>query len=372
MFIRIKAKNYDFRFLITVIVLLGIGTVMIHSAESSYTVKQIFGVIMALFVILFVSFVDYKFICKFYMAIYGINVVLMVMVLLFGREVGGATRWMLVGGDNGIQFQPSEFSKIFMIIFCATMLSRYKERGQINTLRCILSFFAYVGGALLLIFLEPDLSTTICITLVLFTMLFVSGLSYRVIGIMLLIFVPLAGSFLWYIQRPDPWPFKPYQVNRILSFIYPSQYGEDFSQQNNSIMAIGSGTLHGKGLNSSTIATVKDANFISEQQTDFIFSVIGEELGFIGSVIIIAIILILVLQCIRIARRADDTRGMLIASGLGCLIGYQSFINIAVATGVGPNTGIPLPFISYGLSSLLSLSIGVGMLLNISAQKTIY
>ena len=130
--------------------------------------------------------------------------------------------------------------------------------------------------------------------------------------------------------------------------------------------------LSGKGLSGSTIATVKDANFISEQQTDFIFSVIGEELGFVGSVFIIAIILFIVLQCIRIARRAQDTQGMLIATGVACLIGFQSFINIAVATGVFPNTGIPLPFVSYGLSSLLSLSVGVGLLLNISLQKTLY
>ena len=137
-------------------------------------------------------------------------------------------------------------------------------------------------------------------------------------------------------------------------------------------MAIGSGELTGKGLNSSTIATVKDANFISEQQTDFIFSVIGEELGFVGSVFIVAIIMVLVLQCISVGRKAKDLKGMLIASGVACLIGYQSFINIGVATGLLPNTGIPLPFISYGLSSLLSICAGVGIVLNISLQKKFY
>jgi rod shape determining protein RodA len=125
-------------------------------------------------------------------------------------------------------------------------------------------------------------------------------------------------------------------------------------------------------LNTSTIATVKDANFISEQQTDFIFSVIGEELGFLGSVIIIAIILLIVLQCIRVGRNAKDTKGMLIATGIGTLIAYQSFINISVATGVLPNTGIPLPFISYGLSSLISIMAGMGIVLNVSLQKFKY
>ena len=137
-------------------------------------------------------------------------------------------------------------------------------------------------------------------------------------------------------------------------------------------MAIGSGQLTGNGLNTSTIATVKDANFISEQQTDFIFSVIGEELGFVGSVIIIAILLLIVLQCIHVARNAKDTKGMLIAAGMGCLIAYQTFINVGVATGVIPNTGLPLPFISYGLSSLISISIGIGVVLNVSMQKTSY
>ena len=115
-------------------------------------------------------------------------------------------------------------------------------------------------------------------------------------------------------------------------------------------------------------ANTGDTNLISEQQTDFIFSVIGEELGFIGSIIIIAIILAIVLQCIKIARRAVDMKGMLIATGMACLIGFQSFINIAVATGVFPNTGIPLPFVSYGLTSLLSLYIGMGIVLNVRLQ----
>ncbi|MGN0436505.1 MAG: FtsW/RodA/SpoVE family cell cycle protein, partial [Wujia sp.] len=235
-----------------------------------------------------------------------------------------------------------------------------------------LLYIAFIGITLLLIVSEPDLSTTICLTLVLFTMLYVAGLSYKIIAFALLILIPLAGSFLWYIQKPDQVLLKDYQVARILQFIYPSEYGVEYSQQNNSIMAIGSGMLSGKGLNTSTIATVKDANFISEQQTDFIFSVIGEELGFIGSVIIIAIILLIVLQCIRIARNSIDTKGMLIATGVAALIAFQSFINIAVATGVLPNTGIPLPFVSYGLSSLLSLSAGIGIVLNISLQRSRY
>ena len=372
MFTKFSLKDYNFKLLLLVMSAITIGIVVINSAESSFTSKQIFGAVLGLFIMLFLSVVNYDFVCKFYIVLYVANLILLLLVLLFGVEVNYATRWILIGGANGIQFQPSEFSKIFMIIFSSVLLADLKQKDKVNTAKGLFTYVGTMGLTLLLILNEPDLSTTICLTLVLLTLLYVAGLSYKIIGIALLILIPLAGSFLWYIQRPDQVLLRDYQVNRILQFIYPGQYGDDYSQQNNSIMAIGSGQLTGKGLNTSTIATVKDANFISEQQTDFIFSVIGEELGFIGSVIIIAIILLIVLQCISIARRAKDTKGMLIAAGVGALIAYQSFINIAVATGVFPNTGIPLPFISYGLSSLISISIGMGVVLNISLQKTLY
>ena len=165
---------------------------------------------------------------------------------------------------------------------------------------------------------------------------------------------------------------KTYQINRILGHIYGSEYGASSDQQDNSVMAIGSGQLSGKGINNSTVATVKDTNLISEQQTDFIFSAVGEELGFIGSVIIIAILCLIVLQCIRVARHAKDKKGMYIATGIGALVVFQTFINIGVATALLPNTGLPLPFISYGLSSLVSMSAGIGLVLNINLQKKKY
>ncbi|MDD6327508.1 MAG: FtsW/RodA/SpoVE family cell cycle protein [Lachnospiraceae bacterium] len=372
MFTKFSLKDYNFKLLSLVVIAICFGTVLINSADSSFTMRQIIGGVFAIAVILVVSVINYDFICKFYTLIFMGNLVLLALVLLFGVEVNSAKRWIVVGGENGIQFQPSEFAKLFMIIFISVMLGRFRDDDKINSFRCLASFAIASGVCLLFIVIEPDLSTTVCLTLILITMLYVAGLSYKIIGLMLLFLIPTAGSFLWYIQRPDQVLLKDYQVARIMQFIYPSQYGQDYSQQNNSIMAIGSGKLTGKGLNTSTIATVKDANFISEQQTDFIFSVIGEELGFIGSVILIAILFLIVLQCLKIARSAKDSKGMLIATGVGCIIGYQSFINIGVATGVLPNTGIPLPFISYGLSSLVSLSAGIGIVLNISIQRRKY
>lgn len=369
MFTKFDPRKYNFALLINVIVAIAIGSVMVNSADSSYTYKQIIGAVTGIIIMIIVSFINYEFICKFYIPLYIINIVLLLLVLLFGVNVNNATRWILIGGSGGVQFQPSELSKLIMIICAATFLEKYMKEKKVNTFKCLGTFALFVGVTLFFILQEPDLSTTLCLTFILCTLVYVAGLSYKIIGIALLILIPLAGSFLWYIQRPGPKILHDYQINRILSFIYPGKYGDDFSQQNNSIMAIGSGQLTGKGLNTSTIATVKDANFISEQQTDFIFSVIGEELGFIGSVFIIAIILLIVLQCIHIARRAKDAKGMLIACGLGVQIGFQSFINIGVASGVLPNTGIPLPFISYGLSSLFSMCIGMGIVLNISQQE---
>ena len=372
MFKKFSLKDYNFKLLILVIIAVIFGTVLINSADSSFTMRQIIGGTFAIFVMVFVSFINYDFICKFYTMVYAGVLAILALVLLFGVEVNSAKRWINVGGENGVQFQPSEFAKLGMIVFTGVLLAKFKDDDKLNSFRSLSMFAITSGICLLFIVLEPDLSTTVCLTLVLVTMLYVAGLSYRILGLAVLIFVPIAGSFLWYIQRPDQFLLKDYQVARILQFIYPAQYGVDYSQQNNSIMAIGSGQLTGKGLNTSTIATVKDANFISEQQTDFIFSVIGEELGFIGSVILIAILFLIVLQCIKVARAAKDTKGMLIATGVACVIGYQSFINIGVATGVLPNTGIPLPFISYGLSSLVSILAGIGIVLNISAQKRKY
>ena len=372
MFTRFSLKDYNFKLLITVIIAMICGIVMINSADSSFTFKQTIGVILGIIIMVFVSMLNYDFVCRFYRVFFITNAVILLMVIFFGVEVNYAKRWIMIGGSGGIQFQPSEFSKMLMILFTAVLLDKLKEDKKINTFKGICLFALLIGFSLALIAVEPDLSTTICLALVLITMLYLSGLSYKIIGIALLVFVPLAGSFLWYIQRPDQHLLRQYQVNRILQFIYPGQYGSDYTQQNNSVMAIGSGQLTGKGLNTSTIATVKDANFISEQQTDFIFSVIGEEIGFVGSVIIIAILLLIVLQCIRIARKAEDTEGMLIATGVATLICFQTFINIGVATQILPNTGLPLPFVSYGLSSLLSSCGGIGLVLNVGLHKKKY
>ena len=161
-----------------------------------------------------------------------------------------------------------------------------------------------------------------------------------------------------------------YQFRRVMAWKYPNdpRWSDIATQQLNSIMAIGSGQLWGKGLNNSFATSMNNTNFIIEPQTDFIFAVVGEELGFAGSIAVIVLLLLVVVECINIARKAKDLSGRLICCGMAALIGFQSFVNISVATGIIPNTGIPLPFVSYGLTSLLTLFAGMGFVLNVGLQ----
>ena len=361
-------RNYNFKLLFLVLFAIIFGTLMINSADNTYLRKQLFGAGICIVGLVVLSIISYKWISKFYLILYIVNVILLLAVLLFGITVNNAQRW--IGAKDIIMIQPSEFSKIIMIICAAQFLADHKE--DLNTVKTLLKYAVFCAIPLVLIVSEPDLSTTIDLFVILFIMLYIAGLNYKIILIGALCLIPLAGSFLWYIKQPDPLFLKDYQVERILSHIYPEDYGDTMYQQDNSVMAIGSGQLTGKGLNNSTLATVKDANLISEQQTDFIFSVVGEELGFVGSSLLVVILGLIVLQCIRTARKANDDRGMYIATGVATLIGFQTFINIGVATSILPNTGIPLPFISYGLSSLVTCCAGIGLVINISLQRRKY
>lgn len=368
MFEKYRLRNYNFKLLILVLALCIMGTIIINSADSSYLKKQIMGVVVCFIGMLVLSVLDYHFLCKLFIPLYLFNLALLGMLFAIGYTNNGATRWFKI--TDSMTIQPSEFTKVIMVICLATILA--KIGTNLNTLRSLVLIAAVCAVPIFLVFSQPDLSTTIDIFVILFMMIFVAGLSYKIIGVAMLILIPSAGLFLWYVQTPGQKLLTQNQLGRVLAFLYPQDYANTRYQQDNSVMAIGSGMLSGKGLNTSTIATVKDANFISEQQTDFIFSVVGEELGFIGCVIIIALIALLVFECIRVARKAADKEGMLIATGVAVWMGFQSFVNIGVATGVLPNTGIPLPFISYGLSSLVSSCAGIGLVLNVALQRKKY
>jgi rod shape determining protein RodA len=363
-------KNYNVKLLLNVWLLSGLGILFINSANSSYTMKQLFGVALCSVIMLFLSIFDYNTISNNIGIVYIGNIFLLLLVLIpgVGKTVGGATRWLSFGGFT---FQPSETCKIALILSAAFFISKHED--DLNEWKTLLKLAAVCLIPMAMVIKEPDLSTTIDITLILCAILFIGGLSLKLIGWVIAVSVPLFAAFIWYIQTPGQILLKAYQVKRIMTFINPSKYAATTAYQtNNSIMAIGSGQLFGKGLNRNTISdvtvTVRDTGLVSEQQTDFIFSVIGEEFGFIGSIIILLLLASLVVQCIMVAKKANDLNGKLIATGVAALIAFQSFINVGVATGLLPNTGLPLPLISYGLSSVLSIMVGMGMVLNISLQ----
>lgn len=360
-------KNYNWFLVLVVFVISGMGVVFINSADPSYTIRQLVGLMFCGCVMLLLSVVNYNFICDYSRILYLINIIMLVFVKLFGVRVGGAKRWINLGVTR---IQPSELTKIIMIIFVAVYIQDHEE--DLNEPKVLLRLAGLCALPLLLVAAEPDLSTTIDITIILLAVIFVGGLRMKLIRRCLLIMIPLFMLFIWYIQTPGQILLQDYQVTRIMTFIEPSKYQDTTAyQQQNSVMAIGSGQLHGKGLNNNTISevTVTDTGLVSEQQTDFIFSVIGEETGFMGSIIVISLLAVIVIMCLYTASLARNMSGRLIATGMAALIGFQSFINIGVATQLLPNTGLPLPFISYGLTSLLSCMAGMGMVLNIGLQR---
>jgi cell division protein FtsW (lipid II flippase) len=289
-------------------------------------------------------------------------------VLLFGVDVNGATRWLNLGF---IQFQPSDLTKILMILFYAQFLK--KRHRVINDKWTIIQGVALILPSLVLIYKQPNLSNTICLGLLFCVLMFVGGLSYKFIGTVLAIVVPIAVILFVIVIQPNQPLLHGYQQNRILAWLEPEKYESDEAyQQLNSVMAIGSGQLTGKGYNSDATTSVKNGNFILEPQTDFIFAIIGEELGFVGCCSVIILLLLIVISCISVGMRTKDISGKLICSGVAALIGIQSFINISVATMLFPNTGISLPFVSYGQTSVVCFYIGIGLVLNVGLQQNKY
>ncbi|MCR5688106.1 MAG: rod shape-determining protein RodA [Lachnospiraceae bacterium] len=365
MFENYNFKKYDFILVLLCIAITSLGIVFIKSADESYVRHQQEGFVLGLILMVIVSFISYSFVLKFYWMIYAVSIALLVMVQFFGASGGGAQRWFEIGG---IRFQPSELVKILLILFYAAFIMKHKE--NINTVRMIVACVVLIIPPTALIFKQPDLSTTIMIIAIFAVVMFIGGLSWKVIGGAILIGVPSFILALRYLMRDDVHLIKEYHKGRILAWLYPDEYGLTEAYQTlNAMTAIGSGQLSGKGINNNVVASVKNGNFISAAHTDFIFAVIGEELGFVGCCVVIGLLFLIAISCILIARRAKDVGGQIIAGGMGGLIGIQTFINIGVVTGLLPNTGLTLPFVSYGLTSLVSLFIGMGFVLNVKLQS---
>ncbi len=365
-----KFKQYDFKrynigLLIIVIILGLIGAFLIKQVQvegENLFARHLVGIAGGILLAIFVSMFDYHFICEFYIVLYVINLVLLILVKTVGTSFNHAQRWLDL---KVIMFQPSELTKIILILFAAKLFTLV--RPKINNAFILISSTIAIAIPTFLILIQTNLSTSIVIMFIFVMMIFAAGLSWKIILPILVIGIPCIFGLFWYIQQDYQVLLKDYQQERVLSILNPDLFPETMYQQENSIHAIGSGQLYGKVF-SETATDTRSYDYIPISESDFIFSVAGEEFGFIGSCLIIALFAVIIYICLSTARKAPDFMGMLIAIGIASMFMFQVFVNIGVATSILPNTGIPLPFLSSGLSSLISGMLAIGIILNIRLQ----
>lgn len=353
---------FDFILCIVVFILLALGIVMVLSASApsalaeggesyEYAGKQLLFGILGLIAMFVISKIDYRFYKKFYWWIYIFSVVILLAVLIpgIGHTVNGATRWVKIPGLG--QFQPSEFTKIGLIIFFAGYLSDHKDEMQDFWKGFVKPFVFIVPPIAILYFVQNHLSASLIIGMITCVMMIIAGarmLHFISIGT---VGAGLVGSYLFY-KINSGGADSSFRISRMISFLDPWADATDTGWQVvQSLYAIGSGGLFGTGLGGSKQKYL----YISEPQNDFIFSIVAEELGFVGCSIIIALFAIFIWRGILIAMKAPDTFGGLLATGITSLIAIQVILNIAVVTSSMPNTGIPLPFFSYGGTALFIL-----------------
>ncbi|MDO4961960.1 MAG: FtsW/RodA/SpoVE family cell cycle protein [Eubacteriales bacterium] len=364
-------RAHNLLLLVLVALLNFIGILILQSAsnmDSAIVSRQIIGSLTGYVFCLVIMFIDYNRLAKYSTVVYAVTIGILLAVIALGAVHKGAGRWIVLPVIG--QIQPAEFAKAGLILYFASYFGKYEQR--INEPRILLTAIALFAVAAVLVFVEPNLSTTLILCVIFGMMLITSGLSMKII-LPALILGGLLFALIMFLFSTDNYniiPFiKEYQKNRILSFLYPDQYSDTFFQQKNSIMAIGSGGFFGKGLFNTDISSVKAGNFLIEEDTDFIFAIIGEELGFRGCVGIIFVYVLTLFIILWIAVKSKNLTGAVICVGIAAWIGFQTFTNIAVAIALFPNTGVTLPFFSRGASSLLALYAGIGMVLNVGMQS---
>ncbi|MBQ9119955.1 MAG: FtsW/RodA/SpoVE family cell cycle protein [Lachnospiraceae bacterium] len=365
-------QEYDFRYynvpaLFVVFLISFIGLTVIEVLQDPVDKlyeRQIFGIVLGIVVALILSLIDYHLICKFYIILYLFNLGLLVATRLFGKAYYDAKRWLVLPKIG--QIQPSEFSKLLLILFWAAILAKFHKK--LNKIPFLLVLCILSALPLVLILEQPDLSTTIALGLVFVSIVFLSGLTYKIIIPLLLVAIPAILGLWWYIQQDFQVLLHPYQQKRILALKYPDLYPDLMWQQENAAKAIRSGGLTGKFLTEGADASNMLCANLPAIESDFIFSAISEAYGFIGGCVLLGLIVFFVIRAFRTAIRAKDQLGTLIAGGIGAMIAVQTVINVCVNTSLFPNTGIPLPFTSSGLSSLLGNYMMVGVLMNVSLQ----
>jgi len=360
-----KNKGTNFWLLSSTILLVLIGLVFVYSASSYsaeinygnkyyFLIKQLVGVILGTGALILTSKIDYNIYKKYKIPILVVSIILLALVFIPGLGVAnyGARRWIRL---PGFTIQPSEIAKFGFVVFCAAYLSKNKD--IVHSFKGILPVLAAGGILCVLIMLEPNMSITICVGLTMFLMLFIGGAKIK--HFLILALPVLALGVLLII-------LEPYRLQRLMAFINPwaNPQGEGY-QLIQSLYSLSSGGLFGVGLFNSRQKYL----FLPFSESDFIFSIIGEETGFLGCLTIIAIFGIMIYQCIKIAHNAKDRFGCYLVTGIVSVIATQVLVNIAVVTGSIPPTGVPLPFISAGSTSLLVFMSAIGVVLNVDRQS---
>lgn len=363
-------KKLDLLLLVTAILLGCIGAVVLNlipGVKEDMSVKQMLGVFFGFCLAIFVSLFDYHFIAKFYILLYLLNLAMLILVKFtsFGISVYDSKRWL--GIENVFSFQPSELTKIIMIIVIAKFFDLFKER--LHKLSTFILAAIIMGIPTVLILIQTDLSTSIVLVACFAVMVFASGYSLKILGVLVSIFIPLFSVLFWYVQQPTQKLLKPYQQKRILSLLNPEAYPDLIYQQKNAVEAISSGGLLGKTFIGDT--GIRGTAYVPVIESDFIFTAIGEEFGFIGTAIVILLLAFISFRIILIGSKSYDLMGKIIASGVASIILLQTFVNIGVVSMILPNTGIPLPFVSSGLSSVVGCYSMLGVVLNISINQKI-
>ncbi len=355
-------KELDLMLLFATIALSVIGLVVLYSAYGGNIkpiTTQLFATILGFIIILVLCTIDLDFIKRSYVGVYAVMIGLLLLTLVFGRGLDewGAKSWVYIGSFS---FQPSEIAKVGIIFSLAAFLDKHKF--DINDKLTLLKVIAMAGLPIGLILLQPDFGTAMVYVFFISAMIFIAGISWKWIGI----FAGLAAIVGFFVLTN----LSGYRLDRIENFLDPSRdtSGSNWQQQQG-LIAIGSGMLTGRGyLNGSQ----SQYGYIPEKETDFIFSVLAEELGFLGAIIVIALFAIVIMRLVIIAKTSRNTFITIMLTGIAGLLFIHIFENIAMTIGLMPVTGIPLPFFSYGGTFQLISLINIGLALSASMQKKQY
>lgn len=356
-------KNFDFALLFLTIFASVFGMVMIASATNGsfkYVLVQSTALILGLVCVFLLMIADYEYLAKMSKYLYGVSVFLLILVLIpgLGHEENGARSWFRFG--NLISVQPAEFAKLFFIITFSTHIS--KTGLLLNRPKNILFLCLHLGILMGLILLQPDFGTAMIFFCIAFVMIFAAGIARKYLIALFSIGAAAIPVFWFFV-------LKTYQKNRILNLFHPENdpMGTGYHVVHSKITA-GSGQLFGSGL---FRGASRYNNYLPERHTDFIFSVICEELGFIGAITVIVILTAIILRCVYIGINARNDLGRYICMGVAAMFAFHLIENVGMCIGVMPVTGIPLPFFSYGGSSLLTNFVAVAMVMNVKYRSKV-